>query len=267
MINIIIFSKDRACQLDLLLRSIKKLWPDYNDNRKNIIHIVWTASRLHYYESYRKLERIYGDEFVFTKQTKFYVNMEQLNENKPHTMFLVDDLVFKEPFTLDCEEYEKFKKNTDIMAMSLRLDTGINYCYTQNKPMTIPIFRMKNIWEWQGKDYDWGYPWSIDGNIFRTEDLIKIIRNSRFFSPNAMESSLIRYMPQRPYMICFDKAKVINNPANKVGKFNNRYGKIDFEFLNNKFLSGQRIALEPIIGMKSNSCHKEFEYIYENAIY
>lgn len=265
MMNIIIFSKDRACQLDLLLRSIIKMWPSYCNEMHNM-NIIWTATRLNYFGAYMKLIEKYKKEFNFIRQGQYCITAKAMNDNIPYTMFIVDDLVFKEPFSIDCEEYKKFKGNDDIMALSLRLDIDKNYCYTQNKNMMVPIFRMKNMWEWEGKDFDWGYPWSIDASIFRTKDIMVIANNYIYpKNPNLLETCLIKKMIRRPYMMCFDKAKVINNPANKVGKFHNRYGKIDIEKLNDIFLSGKQIALEPIIGMESNSCHKEFEYTYEDA--
>ena len=51
-INIIVFSKDRACQLDLHLRSLAANFKEFQENE---ISVVYDFSDLEYIEGYQKL--------------------------------------------------------------------------------------------------------------------------------------------------------------------------------------------------------------------
>jgi hypothetical protein len=61
-----------------------------------------------------------------------------------------------------------------------------------------------------------------------------------------------------PKMICYDKSIIMNLPLNRVQDFNNNiHGDISEDYLNEQFLDGKRIDLEPIIGLENVSCHQE----------
>ena len=83
-------------------------------------------------------------------------------------------------------------------------------------------------------------------------------------NPNTLEAMLATYPINRPKMLCFNKAITINNPCNKVQTNNpNRFGKVSQEFLNNKYINGERISLSNINGINNISCHMEIEVIFE----
>jgi hypothetical protein len=69
----------------------------------------------------------------------------------------------------------------------------------------------------------------------------------------------------KPYMIFYDKSPVMNIPANKVQTFNNNvFGDISAEFLNEKFLSNQKISMYNIQGIPNISCHQEIKFAFED---
>lgn len=258
MLNVIIFSKDRACQLDLLLTSIKELWVDW---KKYKISILWTASTNEYRKGYSKCLS-YHPEMNFKKESNFKQDLISLfNLNNPYSIFFVDDQVFKEPFILDCKEFKEFEYDEDIMTLSLRLYPGIKYCYPAKIDSPPPDFIEKFKWYWQGYLGDWGYPYSVDAHIMRTGDLKTSIYKGSYTHPNNFEDWLTRSLSFRPLMSCFEKSKVVNNPINKVGHYHaNHCGNISAQTLNEKFLSNSRIDLNSIIGMDPISCHQEFNY-------
>jgi hypothetical protein len=257
--NIIIFSKDRACQLDLLLRSIKQLWRGWEQFHFNII---WTASTDSFRSGYTQVMTDHPEMF-FRCQGDFKKDLCSLiNPKKKYSMFFVDDQVMKEPFDMSCLEVEDFKANENIMALSLRLYPGITYCHPRAMTVSVPKFTRNYLWQWEDCQGDWGYPWSIDSSLFRTEDLIPSIFSRPYTNPNNFEDALVQGMTHRPFMTCFEKSKVVNNPCNKVGFYNNRHGIITAESLNDLYLTGKRIDLSPILNMNPVSCHQEFDYMW-----
>ena len=66
--NIIIFSKDRACQLDLFLRSLKKYFKEFEELNFNILY---TYSNDKFKIGYDKLFTIHNDSNLnYIKETK-----------------------------------------------------------------------------------------------------------------------------------------------------------------------------------------------------
>lgn len=253
-LNIIIFSKNRACQLDLLLRSIKTFWVDMFYFK---FLIIWNTDNKYFYEGYQKVIQDHP-EFYFKEQTgplKTSI-IESLKETKEYFVFFVDDNVFKEPFKFWDKKIEEMENN-DILCISLRMGTHITKCYTQNISSPIPNFEQNFKWKWNGSPGDWGYPMSVDGHIFRTSDIIDSIKYKNYSNPNNFEDALRSNIPNRPYMTCFENSKILNIPINKVGTYPNRHGNISTEFLNENYLKGKKISIDNIKGLKNESPHIE----------
>ena len=143
MINIIIFSKDRAAQLDLLLRSLKSNLREFKDCS---LSILYNYSSEEYLEAYKQIENsndlgvsinFIPDNFHGSFKDSLLRTIDLKNQL---TMFLVDDIIFKAPFSLDDKEIQFVKNNQEIIAHSLRLWKGIDYCYATNNPNSIPKF-------------------------------------------------------------------------------------------------------------------------------
>jgi hypothetical protein len=240
----IIFSKNRACQLELLLRSL---------NMKALV--IYTYDQ-EYKSGYEKLIKMYPDvKFILESNFKKQV-IESLGE---YTLFLVDDDVMINPFNENCSEFLEFKNNKDILCLSLRLAS-----YYEGAPKM-----ENNIWNWYGLKHDWGYPMSVSAHIFRKQDILSIMENGSFNNPNDLEILLRKNPPNKPLMICVNQPNIINVPANVVQtKYRlNRFGNagISPEVLNQKFLSGLKISLEDIIekARNSKSCFLVTDYKYE----
>jgi len=253
--NVTIFSKDRACQLDLLLRSIKDLWKDWHEFK---INIIWTYSNVNFKTGYEKVIKEHP-EMNFIEQEKNFKEsvIKTTNIKKKYTMFLVDDIVFKEPINIR-KDLERLISE-DIISISLRLCPRISFCYPQNIQTPAPNLSPDNKWEWKGFLGDWGYPMSVDGNIYRTSDLIEVIKNSDYKNPNTFEDALRTNIPNRPIMTCHNESKIVNIPINLVGAYPNRHGNISAEQLNKRYIDGEKLSLDNIKGFKNISPHQEIE--------
>lgn len=256
--NIIIFSKDRPSQLDLLIRSMKKYFNEFYDYQ---IKILYRYTSDDYGVGYTKLIEYHPDEnIIWKKEDDFKKDLISLfNNSLKYSVFFVDDNIFKEPFSILDEKFKHFEKNDDILCLSLRLHPRLKYCYAAKVPMTLPYFHENNIFSWIGQSGDYGYPMSLDGHIFKTINLLYYILYLDYKCPNSLESIMAsRPLFLYPNMLCYDKSVIINNPINKVQKYNNNYhGNIEAEFLNKEFLCGKRLDLSLYDGIDNISCHQE----------
>lgn len=249
-ITTVIFSKNRACQLELLLRSL------------NLPATVLYTYNQDFKSGYEMLIKMYGD-VRFLLETDFKAQLIECMRAclEEYVMFLVDDDVMIEPFDKHCSEFEEFKRNQDIICLSLRLAPHYQGA---------PAFK-GNIWEWRGLKHDWGYPMSVSAHIFRKQDILQIMLAGSFNTPNDLEVLLRKNPPNKPLMICVNKPNIINIPANLVQtKYAlNRFKSmgISVEGLNEKFLNGQRISLEDIKGKARDSKQCFLLVDYKHEIY
>lgn len=263
MFNITIFSKDRAAQLELLLRSIKEFWQGYDQFTFNILY---TASTEKLQEGYNLCMTIHK-EFNYIRETDFKANLLSVfDENKKYTMFFVDDNVFKTDFTMDCDTFKEFETNDSILTLSLRMAPYMTYCYTHKKSYPLPTFIDGNKNNWTTSQGEWNYPFSVDGNIFRTKDIAYLIKGLSYRKPNTFEGALTTGATRhrsKYLMMCFPDSIVMNIPANKVQTENENHAGLAHDYsadsLNELFLNGKRISLDNIIGHRNNSPHEEME--------
>jgi len=251
--NIIVFSKNRACQLDLLLESFRGSKIEAPNKR-----VFYTFTSDDFKKGYLKVKAKYPEwQFDFQeKEIKDYL-LGVLTSGL--TMFLVDDNVFVENCRLEYK-LEMLKREEKVLCISLRLGKNISHDYMADKPMVVPEISSDGLLKWKGCDACWGYPMSLDGHIFRTEDIIPLIKKIDFNSPNELEWQLSLNPINKEYMICFESPVLTNLAINKVQTWNdNRHGSVPAEFLNAQYLVGKKIDLKDIIGQKErfNSTHVE----------
>jgi len=119
-------------------------------------------------------------------------------------------------------------------------------------------------WDWTQHYVDFGYPLSVDGHIFRTKDIFKLVRKVAFKNPNEMEAGLqIFDTYPRNKMVSYKQNALINTPINMVqDTFENREGEefgVNIDSLNEEYLNGKIINLDAIDFSKIKGCHQELE--------
>src|SRR3990170_6252117 len=108
-INTIIFSKNRACQLELLLHSL------------NIPATVLYTHSPEFKAGYSQVKKMYTA-VKFVRETDFRKQLIDLvTRGGKYVLFLVDDDVMIRPFAKNCREFKEFKRNSKILCLSLRL--------------------------------------------------------------------------------------------------------------------------------------------------
>jgi hypothetical protein len=247
--NIIVCSFNRAMQCNALLDSLKLYFEPIYESRITVIYKAHPP----YEAGYEKL-KIKFPFITFTKETNFKTNIiEAIDPLTTFTMFIMDDDIFINKVSINHLEFNEFVNNQNVATLSLRLCPKINYCYTRNKPMALPWFEPKPILTWtvKNQDADWGYKHSLDGDVFRTYDIINRIYCLDYNHPNYLENVLNKKpMTDKPLAICYQESRLVNIPCNRVQTVSpNLFGqRIPYteEILNLKFLAGEVIDIKKV---------------------
>lgn len=270
MLSTIVFSKDRPLQLDLTLNSIKKNIPLCND-----IKVLYCSSG-EYEKSYENLVNEHNNViFISEKNIGFDVHLGTMVSliNNPYLMFLTDDnIVYQPSKTTELDLGNLFAR--DIACLSLRL--GVNITHRDGYPTPQPRFERVAghhlIWNRMSvlaQDY-FNYPLSVDGHIFKTRDIDKIITNlhasNRIKNPNKLEQLLQRYFFEVPaLMACELHSCVVNSPNNRVQEeVQNWHGQkfpYDPGHLLELYNKGIRLGLDYIDFKNINCPHKEIDIL------
>jgi len=240
-INITVFSKDRACQLDLLFRSMKEHFVEFERSQ---ISVILKYTNEPHKKAYEKLASDYAqiNYFIEGQDRSFrQFTIESIAPSNEYTVFFVDDIAFKSKFSLLDHELSMMR-DPENLCLSLRMNQGMNYCY----PLRLKCRRMPTVenkrWKWRGFQGDWGYPMSLDGHVFRTNEILKILNAVEFSDPHLLELRLSRRPLPQEYMICYDKSVVFNNPLNRVHRyFNSPHAGVSQDRLVELYLQGKRL--------------------------
>jgi hypothetical protein len=253
MINITVFSKDRACQLDAFLRSYRQFV------KEPILTVIFNYSNDFFKSGYDKLIPRFP-KVNFVKESDFKTDLLQsIKTERPLTTFFVDDVVFRRNFSWNCNEVKYFQQSHDIACLSLRLSPAINYCYTLNCSSPTPQIDNNHCWYWRSCAHDWNYPMSLDGHIFKTEDLLPLAMKLEYRSPNTFEEALAYNPLPKPKMMCLKEHVIYNIPQNKVQMDfkKNRYQKngLSIKQLNERYLNNEIIDIDHLASVDNNSAH------------
>jgi len=264
--QLIIFSKNRACQLNLLLDSIKHNSGLLFDK----INILFKADNPEYNDGYLKVIGEYGG-VNFLKETDFRRDLIKLiDDNFEVTTLMVDDAVmFKQVLTRKIDIIKPVVE--DNIIFSLRLGENCNYSHPAN--LYYKLAEHETIGEYIIFDYtkqqvgDFRYPLSTDGHIYNTMLIKELLIETNFSNPNTLEANLQRFVftdliPNT--LKCFIESKLVSIPANLVNDtFRNRHGLIygvSEKELNDKFLHGEKIDMYSMDFSNINGPHKEIKY-------
>jgi hypothetical protein len=268
MINVVIFSKDRPAQLELLLRSMKRFFVEWNKVHTSILYRHTTED---YRVGYEKTKRHHPEfSYVLEQPGKFKEQTVSLvNPDNQATMFFVDDMVFKNYLALRSDPIRKFLEDDNILCVAIRICPRINYCYAEKRDTPPPKFSSDLRWFWKDPNLkgDFAYPMSIDGNIFKTTDILPLLKEFSYGNPNTLEGALALRPINKPYMICFPDTLVFNIPVNKVQTTeDNHCGNIPAKYLNDQFNSLKRISMSNLEFFKNTACYQKVPLVLESSV-
>jgi len=262
----IVFSMDRAIQLHALLSS-------YFEKVKNPapIHLFYRTSSGSHQKAYEELIALFSDRLSsVTIQDPFRGKMIAILERveAPKVFFLCDDDLFIED--VDMDDFTRFSPLHFIPSLRLGLHLRRSYTADAIQPLPRGYHKIddgqKICWQWKDGSYEWGFPLSLDGNLFSTREMLAMVKRIQFSAPNSLEGSLHRFRDiyKHRYGICYTKAKIVNIPCNSVQiEIDNKHGSEHQDFLLEKWNQGLQINYRKIYGFVNESAHQEipFEYI------
>lgn len=278
MITSIVFSKDRALQLDLTLKSIKKNMPFIDT-----IRVIFVASTEEYKSAYNILQSEHNDVFFFEQNTNLYSIITYLLTSKYVIFFTDDNIVYRKSVT-SRDDIDGIMSMKEMCCVSFRMGININQRRYDDGivrktefPSFINLSTGKHIaWsrlEPRVGEY-WSYALSVDGHLFHSETINNILSmingwpESKLLpnTPNVLEAYWQRFFFEVPLLMSSEHyGCVVNSPNNRVqDDFKNKCGDTYNylpESLNTLFLRGERLKVENFESCKIYCPHTELDLL------
>lgn len=199
--NVIIFSKDRTLQLKSLLLSLRH----YSDISEDRIHVLYVCKEEAV--DYKPLKKEFGCHFH--EQNDFLADLKSIvkSGNPDFVMFMVDDLIFRAPFSIAKIE-DTMDERKDLDAFCPRMGKHIE---CEPKPVFEPIENDLIMWETSEKlGRYWNYFWELSSSLYRRELVEKYLSRCRPLKesfPNPLEWH---------YYVCMPSTHLIGNDLIKL---------------------------------------------------
>ena len=260
LLNIIVFSKNRACQLESLLRSMH----DHLVYDPVSVTVLYRATDERFAAGYEKtLRRHPAPGIQWVEETDFHRDLTRRVLSLPPDqliMFLVDDnIVFKK---IDLQ-FIISQFTTRHLFISLRVSRQ----YRNNDPL--PAFQRSDSfleWKWKilkRRSNNWNYPFSVDGNIYHLIRMQQIMRHIAFAAPNSFESAMhdyrrTRWVRQIKSAIAPAEPVIVNNPLNRVqAEGETWHTNMDIDRINEKYLDGFVLDNARLYGCTPTDAHHD----------
>ncbi|KRF18682.1 hypothetical protein [Paenibacillus sp. Soil787] len=265
----IVFSKDRAMQLDAVLQSLRLRCGDFEGVDMKVLYIT---SDIAHEEQYVQLMKMHPS-VQFIREHDFKQQLLSNIAHYPFVFFMVDDCMFVKPFLLE-EVVSAMDAHPDVLVFSFRLGRNTIYCYSMHTPQRLPIFQELDSgfvkFHWASGEYEFGYPLEVSSSIYRTKDLFALLAELPFHNPNMLESQLAhqawKYAGSLGFALSNNVSLAFCNPLNMVQHlFNNRAGaNADYSIneLSRLFQQGYRIDVDHYFDFVTVACHQEVELCF-----
>ena len=270
---VVVFSKDRATQLDAALRSLGLHCKDLGEGRLQI-QVLYTSSSYFHERQYRQMAKRFPD-VKFKREHDFKNDLLECLRGHDHVFFMVDDNIFVKDFLLK-DIIGALDRNPRAIGFSLRLGRNTGYCYMQRRDQSLPPFSDVGkdllLFDWTAGESDFAYPLEVSSSVYRVSDIEPLLKHTDFSNPNILEATLdankSAYQATKPNLLCYGTSVAFCNPANKVQTVftANRAGEDDAYGavrLANIFAKGYGINIEEYSGFVPRSCHQEVDYVFE----
>lgn len=265
----IVFSKNRPMQLFALLESMF-VRTDIKPSNVIVVTKMEHDYVMPYFSLEEEITKKYGKGLNIVQEYSFKEQvLKLLTNSNSFVSFFTDDDVFKSQASLDTV-CKLLKSNPQILTFSLRLGQNLNFCHSVQKPQAVPTgiqHGMFFFYNWRGTDWDWGYPLSVDGHVFRRDEILQLASScGNWHSPNTFEGALSQlhpYIPS-PQMSCYMSSVLFNIPHNQVNVDVDNFnaGNSEKELLE-LWLDNKKIDISTFHNIKNTSAHQmvSFKFI------
>jgi len=269
-VTTLVFSKDRAMQLQATIESFKLHCRD--SDAAELVVLFKTSNEMHRGQ-YEKLKERFA-EVAFLEETDFSKQVLSVVERCRYVLFLVDDNIFVKDFSLR-DVVAALDSEKEAIGFSLRLGRNTDYCYMLNSPQKVP--RFENVrdgilkYHWPSAEHDFGYPLEVSSSVYRSGEILQLLKQIEFANPNTLESQMSQnakaFISTVPVLLVFEQSVTFCNPVNIVQRVyeNNRFGTVQgytCEQLADRFSRGIAIDVRRYAGFTPGSAHHEVELYF-----
>jgi hypothetical protein len=284
----VVFSRDRAMQLDATLRSFSVHCRDHREVR---LFVIYKATRDLIREQYVRLaqedrdvnfmeEEDFRSDFLGLLSAQLIGrpiglfrralirrgawvgrvnNLGVTFDRLRHLLFLVDDSIFVRDFSLH-EVCEVLDGHPEALGFTFHLGRNVTSCYSHSKPQSLPRFTQLEgrvlEFDWSSAEDDFGYPMQLSGAVYRTSDLVPLLNTLPFENPNRLEAQMAArahlFRRKEPCLLCYEQSVAFCNPINRVQTiYPNRVASTSdysIERLAGMFEDGYRFKIEAYNG-------------------
>jgi hypothetical protein len=270
MINTVIFSFNRAMQLELLLQSIKR----FDKLVLLDVSVFYAASSEEFEHGYAELKRTYP-QFKWVKEgmkktfvwpllstywhnyywwiksaknrrsSSFKTQLLEIIESvdDDYLMFLTDDSMFYQDISIPAKTLENIDEVPSASSFSFRHGSNLeggNF-FVENNTLKWNVYSPQ-------KGDEWRYPFSVDGHIYQKEFLLKKLKIIHFNNPNSLEGHVACYSKEKKLfstVYAGVKSSLVGFELNRVQQIcNNNNLSIHPSYLNALFSKGFRLRIE-----------------------
>lgn len=272
----VVFSRDRAMQLEATLTSLSRNCAEAGELP---IDILYTATSPALARQYEVLERTWRGvlPLCFHRERDFRRDLlDILGPAEPglFVLLLVDDNIFCRPFSL-VPAIRALSARPRAIGFSLRLGRNTTYCYAHDSQQHVPELSAAGdgvvAFEWTGADHDFGYPLEVSSSIYDGPRLARLLARLRFSNPNTLEARFAaqvrrRWARRTPELLSFEQSVTFCNAVNKVqAVYDNRVGartELSAVELARRFDAGLRIDTGAFADFVPDACHCDVPFSF-----
>lgn len=268
--NFIIWSKDRASQLFLLLESMEK--NIVTENKK--IYCVYKASNSDYQFGYSVCRKRFPKVF-FMEEMNFYDDSVSILETfSEKVCFLTDDTVFYSTTSLNeiLQIYTYLNSNvSNIFSMRLGYNTHIqDHINGYSQHNLVVDKKEKDVVSWNPAKYpgfmNYGYPFAIDAHIYNVGFILPKVKSFVWKNTNELEGGLQKFNDKVFSLGSFVNSRAVNIPYNNLSglTMTNTVNSCTLSGANQNLLLGKKIDIKTIEETKVVGCHQDIKLKWVN---
>ena len=251
-IHCLVFSKDRAMQLDAFLRS-----QDEHAPYESVTVLCSFTENLDVADSYSILRSEYHTVTMLHEGPSASPHESLVRwwlQHHERVVFHTDDDVFFRKADLLPTELGEWQ------TISYRLGGNTRYCHPLDRPQALPP---SAHWKWREADGDFGYPLCLNATVYRSADLLPLLQGWHFQNPTELEAGLAYraelYRPE--WMTAPLHSCCVSLPHNRVSSSSGcRTGSNPLwqpDSLRDLYLDGYRIDLDRMDFSNIVGAHQE----------
>jgi len=284
LVRAVVFSRDRAMQLDAVLRSLAAHCAEAVGL---VVDVLFAASSAGMARQYEELEQIWSGplRLRFRREREFRADLLHILDGvdkgtegplgePSHILFLVDDAIFCRPFSLK-HAIRALRDRPRALGFSLRLGVNTSYCYAldaaQRVPHLEPLGHGVVVFDWTTAQRDFAYPLEVSSSIYDAGRIARMLSGMDFTCPNTLEARLASvaartWLRLAPELLCFERSVAFCAAVNRVQTvFDNRAGtdvRLSPGELSGLFDRGLRIDTSAFAGFTPDACQCEVPFSF-----